>query len=38
MKAMKEDNRVIFRAASEAQKALDFVQGLTEASQKVAAE
>jgi antirestriction protein ArdC len=38
MKAMKEDNRAIFRAASEAQKALDFVQGLTEASQKVAAE
>jgi len=38
MKAMKEDNRVIFRAASEAQKALDFVQGLTEASHEVAAE
>jgi len=29
LRAMKEDNRAIFRAASEAQKALDFVQGLT---------
>ncbi|AUQ81129.1 hypothetical protein PhaeoP57_00163 [Phaeobacter inhibens] len=35
---MKEDNRAIFRAASEAQKALDFVQSLTEASQTMAAE
>ena len=38
LRAMKEDNRAIFRAASEAQKALDFVQGLTEAPQQVAAE
>lgn len=29
---MKEDNRAIFRAASEAQKALDFIQDLTEAA------
>ena len=36
--AMKEDNRTIFRAASEAQKALDFVQGLTGPQQQVAAE
>ena len=38
MKAMKEDNRAIFRAATEAQKALDFVQGLVDPAQQVAAE
>lgn len=38
LKAMKEDNRAIFRAASEAQKALDFVQGLTAPTKQMAAE
>ena len=38
LKAMKEDNRAIFRAASEAQKAMDFVPALTEGKMAVAAE
>jgi antirestriction protein ArdC len=38
LRAMKEDTKAIFRAASEAQKATDFVQGLTDPAQKVAAE
>ena len=35
---MKEDTRAIFRAASEAQKATDFILGLGKPGQKVAAE
>ncbi|OIQ64447.1 DNA primase TraC [mine drainage metagenome] len=38
LRALKEDNRAIFRAASEAQKAVDFVLALTEGKMSVAAE
>lgn len=38
LSAMKSDNRAIFRAASEAQKAVDFVLALCEPAQQVAAE
>jgi antirestriction protein ArdC len=37
LRALKEDNRVIFKAAGEAQKALDFIQSQTEAMQQNAA-
>lgn len=35
---MKDDNRAIFKAASEAQKAMDFVLALTDGKMAVAAE
>jgi antirestriction protein ArdC len=38
LRALKEDNRVIFRAASEAQKAMDFILNLTEGKMALAAE
>lgn len=38
LSALKEDKRAIFRAASEAQKAVDFINTLTEEKMKVAAE
>lgn len=38
LSALKEDKRTIFRAASEAQKAVDFIYGLTEQKMKVVAE
>lgn len=38
LSAMKSDNRAIFRAASEAQKAVDFILTLCEPVQQVAAE
>ena len=38
MRAMKEDTRAIFRAASEAQKATDFILDLSKPEQKIAAE
>ena len=38
LKAMKDDNRAIFKAASEAQKAMDFVLALTDGKLAVAAE
>jgi antirestriction protein ArdC len=38
LRALKEDNRTIFRAASEAQKAMDFVLALTDGKMAVAAE
>lgn len=38
LKAMKDDNRAIFKAASEAQKAMDFVLALTDGKMAVAAE
>jgi len=38
LRAMKEDTKAIFRAASEAQKATDFILGLGEHAERVAAE
>lgn len=38
LKAMKDDNRAIFKAASEAQKAMDFVLTLIDGKMAVAAE
>jgi antirestriction protein ArdC len=38
LKAMKDDSRAIFKAASEAQKAMDFVLALTDGKMAVAAE
>jgi antirestriction protein ArdC len=38
LRAMKEDNRAVFKAASEAQKALDFVLALTDKKVAMAAE
>lgn len=38
LRAMKEDTKAIFRAASEAQKATDFILGLGQPAERVAAE
>jgi antirestriction protein ArdC len=35
---MKEDNRAIFRAASEAQKAVDYIMARTVQAERMAAE
>ena len=38
LEAMKEDSRAIFRAASEAQKAVDYIMGRTAQADQMAAE